>query len=89
MQQAQRLIGATDPGDAAYMDTYNDKHTTFMMNELDVDYIDTAGAERYRTITSSYYRGSICALLVYDVTERKFFDDGRARCYPCENDLCQ
>ena len=35
---------------------------------------DTAGQESFRSITSSYYRGAHCALLVYDVTRRSTFD---------------
>eukprot|EP00300_Choanocystis_sp_HF-7_P039683 c5997_g1_i1.p1 GENE.c5997_g1_i1~~c5997_g1_i1.p1 ORF type:complete len:225 (+),score=38.95 c5997_g1_i1:154-828(+) len=34
---------------------------------------DTAGQERYRAITNAYYRGSVGALLVYDITERPSF----------------
>ena len=35
---------------------------------------DTAGSERYRSITQGYYRNSICALIVYDITDEKSFD---------------
>ncbi|KAL4479867.1 hypothetical protein ABPG74_020383 [Tetrahymena malaccensis] len=34
---------------------------------------DTAGQESFKSITRSYYRGSICAFLVYDVTNRESF----------------
>ena len=36
---------------------------------------DTAGQESFRSITRSYYRGSICALLCYDITRRQTFDN--------------
>ena len=36
---------------------------------------DTAGQESFRSITRSYYRGSIGALLVYDITRRDSFDN--------------
>ena len=35
---------------------------------------DTAGQEPYLSITRSYYRGTDCCLLVYDVTRRESFD---------------
>lgn len=34
---------------------------------------DTAGQESFKSITRSYYRGAICALLVYDITRRQTF----------------
>lgn len=34
---------------------------------------DTAGQERFRTITTSYYRSSDAVMLVFDVTERKSY----------------
>eukprot|EP00347_Sterkiella_histriomuscorum_P001773 403370738 len=36
---------------------------------------DTCGQERYRSLTSAYYRGAVGALMVYDVTSQKSFDN--------------
>ena len=36
---------------------------------------DTAGQESFRSITRSYYRGAIGALLVYDITNQQSFDN--------------
>ena len=35
---------------------------------------DTAGQEKYRSITSAHYRKAVGALLVYDVTKEKTFE---------------
>ena len=32
---------------------------------------DTAGQERFRTLTQAYYRGAMGIVLVYDVTDRR------------------
>nr|XP_033779553.1 ras-related protein Rab-25 [Geotrypetes seraphini] len=35
---------------------------------------DTAGLERYRAITSAYYRGAVGALLVFDITKHQTYN---------------
>ncbi|KIH45486.1 Ras family protein, partial [Ancylostoma duodenale] len=44
------------------------KHTTIYLR-------DTAGQERFRTITTAYYRGAMGIMLVYDITNEKSFDN--------------
>ncbi|XP_072917432.1 ras-related protein Rab-25-like isoform X2 [Hemitrygon akajei] len=36
---------------------------------------DTAGLERYRAITSAYYRGAVGALLVYDISKHQTYEN--------------
>ena len=36
---------------------------------------DTAGQEAFRSITRSYYKSSTCAFIVYDITNKKSFDN--------------
>lgn len=36
---------------------------------------DTAGQERFRSIAKAYYRNAVGVILVFDITERKSFDD--------------
>ena len=38
-------------------------------------YYDTAGQDRYKSIVSSYYKGSDACLLVYDVNSIKSFEE--------------
>ena len=35
---------------------------------------DTAGEERFRTITTSYYKGAQAIVVVYDITDKKSFE---------------
>lgn len=37
--------------------------------------ITTAGQERYRAITSAYYRGAVGALLVYDIAKHQTYEN--------------
>ena len=36
---------------------------------------DTSGLERFRTLTSTYYRTAHGIIIVYDVTDRDSFDN--------------
>lgn len=42
---------------------------------ISVNLWDTAGQERFAAITSAYYKGSSGAIIVYDITKRKTFDN--------------
>ena len=42
---------------------------------LHLDIWDTAGQEKYGGITTSYYRGAHCAIIIYDVTVEESFQD--------------
>ena len=36
---------------------------------------DTAGEEKYKSVTSAYFRGAVGALLIYDITCKKSFEN--------------
>jgi len=37
--------------------------------------MDTAGQERFRSITSSFFKGAHAIIIVYDITKRETFDN--------------
>lgn len=41
--------------------------------EISLQIWDTVGQERFRSITTSYYRGAMGILLIYDVTNMQSF----------------
>lgn len=43
-------------------------------SELVRSFQDTAGQERYRTITTAYYRGAMGFILMYDITNGESFN---------------
>ena len=51
------------------------KNISIQDRNIRIQIWDTAGQEAYRSITRSYYKNSTCAFIVYDITEKKTFDD--------------
>ena len=51
------------------------KYLTIDNFQLKVQIWDTAGMERYRSITSAYYKGAKGVIIVYDICRQKSFED--------------
>ena len=49
------------------------RHITKNGYKIKLQLWDTAGQEKFRSISSSYYRGSDCIVLCYDITNRESF----------------
>jgi len=58
----------------ALFDTYS---TEYCGHSVEIQIWDTAGQEKFRTITKAYYRGAHGILLVYDVTSVESFKQTR------------
>lgn len=52
---------------------YKFKSVTVKDKNVKLQIYDTAGQERFRTVTASFYRGAHGILLVYDITEKESF----------------
>ncbi|CAG0922170.1 unnamed protein product [Notodromas monacha] len=59
------IIGNSSVGKTSFLFRYADDSFT--------PAFDTAGQERYRTITTAYYRGAMGFLLMYDITNEESF----------------
>ena len=46
---------------------------------------DTAGQESFRSITRAYYKNSVCALIVYDISNRESFNNIASWIEDCRN----
>ena len=42
--------------------------------KIKMDIWDTAGQEKYRSMTPLYYRGAYAAIIVYDITDKKSYE---------------
>ena len=46
---------------------------------------DTSGQEKFGSITTTYYRGCACALVIYDITKRDSFNNVTTWIEKCKN----
>lgn len=54
--------------------TFSIKMVSINGHDVKVQIWDTAGQEIFRSITRSYYRDSVCAIIVYDITDTNSFE---------------
>jgi GTPase SAR1 family protein len=48
---------------------------SFGNRSVKVSVWDTAGGEKYKVLSRVYYKGAVGVLLVYDVTDKKSYED--------------
>ncbi len=51
------------------------KNLTINNQIIRVQIWDTAGQENFRSITRAYYKNSVCAIIVYDISKRDSFNN--------------
>ena len=54
---------------------FGSKSVTINKKIYKIQIWDTAGQETFRSITRAYYKNSVCACIVYDITNRQSFLD--------------
>ena len=64
---------------------YGQKYIKIKNKVYQIQVWDTAGQEQFRSITRAYYKNSICALVVYDITNRKTFESIKQWVEECKN----
>ena len=78
MREKAHLINIATVGTEFNFNTYQLSDGSL----VNVKIIDTSGQENFRSLSAQYYRNADGCLLVYDVTDRKSFDE--IRNYYCE-----
>ena len=54
---------------------YTEKKLEINGVQIKLEIWDTAGQERFRSVARNYYNGCDAAILVYDITDKKSFDE--------------
>lgn len=61
------------------------KNLTLSNKTYRIQVWDTAGQENFRSITRAYYKNSVCAMVVYDITNRESFHNVLTWIEDCKN----
>ena len=64
----------TDEYQATIGVEFGAKNITFDNQIYRIQIWDTAGQENFRSITRAYYKNSVCAMVVYDITNKESFE---------------
>ena len=64
----------TDEYQATIGVEFGAKNITFNNQIYRIQIWDTAGQENFRSITRAYYKNSVCAMVVYDITNKESFE---------------
>lgn len=59
------------------VDFLQTKYKTVNNDEISVRFWDTAGHERFRTLTYTYYKQANAVIVVFDLSDSKTFDNVR------------
>ena len=61
-------------------------HTIQIDNNIfNIQIWDTAGSERYRSVTRNYYNNSTCAIVVYDIADNQSFESVESWVEECKS----
>ena len=75
----------TDEYQATIGVEFGAKNITFDNQIYRIQIWDTAGQENFRSITRAYYKNSVCALVVYDISSRDSFNNVSTWIEDCKN----
>ena len=71
----------TDKFDNDYQVTLNVEFTNHIIVvddfNVNIELWDTSGDKNFRAIQKGYYKSSVCALVVYDITQKSSFDNAK------------
>ena len=65
------------------------KIITVNENDIKIEIWDTAGQECFKSISKGYYKNTVCAIVVYDITDRESFNNAISWIEECKNNCAK